>query len=88
MACHLVGDKPLSETMIEYCQLNIFQWNIFWNSKVSIQENAFENVVWEMAAILSRPQSYEPTMHCSFPEFIADKPDFLFYRNLFDFIFS
>ena len=26
------------------------------NSYIFIQENAFENVVWKMAAILSRPQ--------------------------------
>ena len=32
------------------------QWNINQNSYISIQENAFENIVCEMAAILSRPQ--------------------------------
>ena len=44
MACRLDGAKPLSEPMLEYCA------NIF------IQENVFEGVVCEMAAILSRPQ--------------------------------
>ena len=34
---------------------NKFQWNFIENSKLFIQENAFENVVCEMAAILSRP---------------------------------
>ena len=32
------------------------QWNFNRNSNIFIQENAFENVVWKMAAILSRSQ--------------------------------
>ena len=35
---------------------NTFQWNLQRNSYHFIQENAFEMVVWNMAAILSRPQ--------------------------------
>ena len=35
---------------------NKLQWNLKRNSYIFIQENAFENVVCEMAAILSRPQ--------------------------------
>ena len=35
---------------------SILQWNHNRNLCIYIQENAFENVVWEMAAILSRPQ--------------------------------
>ena len=35
---------------------NKLQWNICRNSYIFIQENAFENVVREMSAILSRPQ--------------------------------
>ena len=35
---------------------NKLQWNLNQNSSIFIQENAFENVVWKMAAILSRPQ--------------------------------
>ena len=35
---------------------NKLKWNSNRNSKVFIQENTFENVVWKMAAILSRPQ--------------------------------
>ena len=34
--------------------MNIFQWNFIWNSNIFIQENGFENVVCEMAAIMSR----------------------------------
>ena len=32
------------------------EWNIKWKSYIFIQENAFENVVCEMAAILSLPR--------------------------------
>ena len=32
------------------------RWNVNRNSYIFIQENPFENVVWKMAAILSRPQ--------------------------------
>ena len=35
---------------------NKLQWNVNRNSHIFIQENPFENVVWKMAAILSRPQ--------------------------------
>ena len=35
---------------------NKFQWNINRNSNILIRENAFENVVWKMVAILPRPQ--------------------------------
>ena len=33
---------------------NRIQWNLNRNSYIFIQENAFENVVWKMVAILSR----------------------------------
>ena len=35
---------------------NKLKWNLKQNTKLSIQENAFENVVRKMSAILSRPQ--------------------------------
>ena len=35
---------------------NKFQWNLKRNSCIFIYENAFQNVICEMAAILSRPQ--------------------------------
>ena len=35
---------------------NKLQWNLNRNLNIFIKENAFENVVWKMAAILSRPQ--------------------------------
>ena len=34
---------------------NQLQWNPNRNSYIFIEENAFENVVWKMVAILSRP---------------------------------
>ena len=36
------------------------QWNLNRNSNIFIQENAFEYIVWKMAAILSRPQYVNP----------------------------
>ena len=38
---------------------NKLQWNLNRNLYIFIQENAFENVVWKMAAILSRPQCFK-----------------------------
>ena len=49
MACRLFDHKPLPEPMLTYCQ---FQWNLNRNTKFFIHENTFENVVWEVAAIL------------------------------------
>ena len=35
---------------------NKLQWNLNRNLYIFIQENALENIVWKIAAILSRPQ--------------------------------
>ena len=43
MACHLDRAKPLSKPMLEYSLLD----------PIFIQDDAFENVVWKMVAILS-----------------------------------
>ena len=59
MACRLDGAKPLSEPtmdIVNWTLGNKLNWNLNRNVYVFIQENAFENVVWKMAAILSRPQ--------------------------------
>ena len=60
MAYPLVGAQPLSEPMVEII-VNLtlrdkFQRNVNRKSYTFIQENTFENVVCEMAAIFSRPQ--------------------------------
>ena len=53
MACHLLGAKPLSQTMLIYCKLSPWeQISVKFESK----ENVFENVVWEMASVLSGPR--------------------------------
>ena len=36
--------------------MNKLQWNLKRNSYIFVQEYAFENIVCEMAAILSRPE--------------------------------
>ena len=41
---------------------NKFQWNDNQNSYIFIQENAFENVVCKMVAILSQPQYVDCTL--------------------------
>ena len=59
MAFRLAGAKPLSESMLDYCKLDLknkFQWNSNRNSNIVIQENVFESVVCEMTSILSRSQ--------------------------------
>ena len=35
---------------------NKLQWNFIRNSYILVQEGPFENIVYEMAAILSQPQ--------------------------------
>ena len=59
MTCHLVGAKSLSETVLEYCQLDYKeQTSVIFNrnSDIFFHDNALEGVVCEMAFILSRPQ--------------------------------
>ena len=58
MACRLIGAKPLFEPMTEYYQFNSEEqtWHFNRNSYVFIQENAFENIVCQKSANLSRPQ--------------------------------
>ena len=53
-ACRLFGTRPSSKPMLGYSQLDLInklQWNFNHNF---INENAYENIVCEMAAILSR----------------------------------
>ena len=57
MACCLFGTKPLSKPMQGYCNwtlMNKLQWNSYQNTKLFIHENASENIVSEMGAILFR----------------------------------
>ena len=59
MDTRLAGAKPLYEPMLEYCYLSLrdkLQWTLNRISYIFIQENAFEKVVFEVAAILSQPQ--------------------------------
>ena len=57
MACRLFGAKPLSQPMLGYYQLDPQQQtSVKFNqyTKVFIHENAPENIVYEMVAILLR----------------------------------
>ena len=42
--------------IVNWTLSNKFQWNCYRNSNIFSQENAFENVLWKMAAIMPRPQ--------------------------------
>ena len=58
MAWCLTGTKPLPEPILIYHQFdtsNKPQWNFILTSKFFIEENAFENVVCKMLAMLFRP---------------------------------
>ena len=58
---------------------NTLQWNFNWNSSIFILENAFENVVCEMASILSWPQCvknvFSSTISCVYLFSIKCKAD-------------
>ena len=61
MACRLVGAKTLSESLLDYCQLDPCEHiSMKFETKYNnfIDKNAFENAVWKMAAILSWPQCF------------------------------
>ena len=76
MACPLFGVKPLSKPTLGYCQYywnlrSKLQWNLNKKPKLFIHENALENVVFKMAAILSRGRwvkecTNHPLMQCYF----------------------
>ena len=52
---------------------NKLQWNINRNSNIFIQDIAFENVVWKMSTILSRPQCVKDVLFSPyFPKDIED----------------
>ena len=61
MACRLLGAKPLFEPMLEYCHLEQTLVKFLSKLKIFIQVNAFESVVCEMAAILSRGSWVKPS---------------------------
>ena len=55
MVCRLLGTKPLAKPSLGYwTRRNTHQWNFNQNTNIFIYENAPENIVCEMAAILSR----------------------------------
>ena len=59
MACCLTGTSHYLNQcwdIVNWTLRDKLKWNLNRNSHIFIQENAFENVVWKMAAILSRPQ--------------------------------
>ena len=52
---------PLSEPMLEYCQCDTkeeFSMEFLIEIHTFSFQNAFENLVWKMVVILSRPQCF------------------------------
>ena len=59
MACHLFSVKPLSEPILDYCELDPREHisvKLESKSAIFIKENAFENVGRKVSAILSQLQ--------------------------------
>ena len=57
MACRLFGAKPLPKPMLGYCRLDPYEQTsvkFHQTTKLFIHKNACENIVCEMASILSR----------------------------------
>ena len=50
--------------IVNWILRNKRRWNLNWNSNIFIHENALENVVCEMASILSGPQCVKNTCNC------------------------
>ena len=48
--------------IVDWAIGNKFQWNLNWNIPIFIQENQFENVIHNMAAILSLPLCVNSSM--------------------------
>ena len=64
MACLLFGAMPSSKPILSYCQLDPYEqtsMNFNQNATFFINENAYENIVCEMAAILSRGETSQHT---------------------------
>ena len=66
MACLLAGVMPLSLSCLDtvnWTLRNKFQWYSNQNSYIIIQENAFQNAIRKMSAILSQPQCVDYMDH-------------------------
>ena len=50
--------------IVNWTLRNKLQWNLNRNKYIFIQQNAFENVVWKLLAILSRPQCVHVLAPC------------------------
>ena len=74
MACRLFGTKPLSKPMLCYCSFEPQQTSMELQSKFEVfySGNVFENVVCQMAAILSTGRWVNVT-HEDMPPFIISR---------------
>ena len=70
--------------IVNWTLRNKLQWNINRNSDIFIQENVFESVVCETAAILSRPQCVYTLLHGIFCIMILFACGFYSYLHTFN----
>ena len=70
--------------IVNWTLRNKLQWNFNRNSYIFIQENPFENIVWKMAAILSRPQCVK--VHQRYAHFIRFYIVFIWWTKLILFV--
>ena len=94
MVCRLYGTKPLSKPtmgIVNWTLRNKLQWNFNQNTKHFIHENAFENIVCEMAATFSRERWVKAysMFHCFIPipsavcgDIFSQKTNGYTYKNL------
>ena len=93
MACRLFSAKPLSEPVVAYYHWEQISVKFKSRFKHFIQENAFENIVCNVAAVFARPQcvatsfqwrhvcsttcSYKQRWNIKFPHYWVESTDLL-----------
>ena len=85
MACHLSASSHYLNqcwNIVSWTLGNKLQWNLNQNSQKFVQENAFENGVWKMAAILSWPQWVDKRPQSSPSWGVMDSFLWVFWKRL------
>ena len=67
--------------IVSWTHRNKLQWNFNQNSYIFFQENAFEDIVWKKAAILSQPQCVNMPI-CRYSQDLLSLIDALYLFNL------
>ena len=83
MACPLLDTKPLPEPLLTYCQLQHIALKYETKCKKEMEkymENAFENIICMLSAILLRSQCIYPHLSAMFSGFGIN--DFLLLNRM------